>query len=131
METRELVARVFGTGICAVCGESSSRASMAYCLALFTTIQQYSIVLGRFCGERVTGKAEKGKLTADSQQFKAKKRQPQERSTKKPEPGAPRSQKRGERKVKARPPEAGPPEAGKRKQRAPLKTTRVRHPNSS
>jgi hypothetical protein len=34
---------------------SNFRANMAYSLALFITIQQYCIVLGRFCGERVTG----------------------------------------------------------------------------
>src|SRR6266404_52142 len=66
METRELVARVFGTEKGAACrgtnfGANPSykalRASMADSLALFTTRQQYSMVLGRFCGERVTGRS--------------------------------------------------------------------------
>jgi hypothetical protein len=55
MEIQELVAGVFGTGSCAVCRESTPRANMAYCFALFITRQQYSIVLERFCGERVRG----------------------------------------------------------------------------
>src|SRR5258708_3360679 len=66
MEIRELVARVIGTESCTVCkgrcpraraSNKPLRASMAYCLALFTTKQFYSMVLGRFCGERVTGRS--------------------------------------------------------------------------
>ena len=66
METQNLDAGVFGTERGAVCRESTPRArpshkplraSMAYCLVLFTTNQLYSIVLGRFYGERVTGRS--------------------------------------------------------------------------
>ena len=58
-------------GNCAGCGERRRvkervpRANMAYSLALFTTRQQYSVVLGRFFGERVTGNGQrygKGKV---------------------------------------------------------------------
>jgi hypothetical protein len=55
MEIRELVARVFWTGSCAVCRESTPRANMAYSPELFIISQQYFIVLERFCGEKVTG----------------------------------------------------------------------------
>jgi len=65
-QAQDLDAGVFGTKIGAVCRETTPRArpshkplrtSMAYCLALFTTMQQYSMVLGRFCVEKVTGRS--------------------------------------------------------------------------
>ena len=66
MGTQDLDAGVFGTEIGAVCRESTPRARMAYCLALFTTRQQYCVVLGRFCVETVTGEFRSLKLEVES-----------------------------------------------------------------
>ena len=55
METGDLDARVFGTGGCSACRETTPRANIFHFLKLYIVYQQYCMVLGRFCGERVTG----------------------------------------------------------------------------